>query len=345
MDITAIVKELVFTGGSLTVPGLGKFSINRMPAEMDISARMITPPSKIIHFDEHKIRDDGKLSSLLSERYNISHTEAVAEVSKWVKSIREELSENGRAVIESFGTLESGSKGIIFRDDPFIMYSSLLPVIGFKTAKREEPHVVEKIPEKPSPPSEKRRGKMTVPVIVVSFIALAVTTFFITGLHREVFKGSVKSDSADQDKIVFGRPPDYNDSLNEAISNNLDESTLKENALSIEAPDRHESVSVTLQSETLTSTGEASHTAAGQEETLNQAVSGYHIIAGSYVVANNAEKQKQMLENRGFKTIILPPQGSYYMVSLGSYGTLEQVTQVMNSLKSELDIPLWVKKI
>jgi cell division protein FtsN len=85
-------------------------------------------------------------------------------------------------------------------------------------------------------------------------------------------------------------------------------------------------------------------TAAAEQETPD-AVSGYHIIAGAYMVPDNAEKQKQILENRGFKSIILPPQGSYYMVSLGSYRTLEQVTDVMNSPRDELEIPLWVKKI
>lgn len=342
MDIPAIVKELVFTGGSLTVPGLGKFSIFRMPAEMDISARVITPPSRIIQFDGLKTRDDGKLTSLLAERYNLNTSEAASAVNKWVKSLREEMSEKGRAVIAAFGTLEPGEKGISFKDDPFIMYSSLLPSVTFRTAKRDEPQTFEKIHEKPALPAEARKRKLLIPALIILLVTI-VTSLFLTGLHREIINLS-RSESGNakpknQNRIVFGRPPVYNDSLSKAISDDLDKSTLKENALSYEEPQP----SIPEPSERPAE--ENTVTAAVTSGSLNTAVRGYHIIAGSYVVPDNAEKQKYLLEARGFKTIILPPQGNYYMVSLGSYTTLEQVTEVMNSLRNELDIPLWVKKI
>lgn len=349
MDIASIVKELVFTGGSLIVPGLGKFSISRIPAEMDISARIITPPSRIIQFDELKTRDDGKLAALLAERYRLSHPEAANAVTRWVRTIKEELASRGRAAITSFGTLESGQKGISFKDDPFIMYSSLMPAIGFNTANREEAGIVERIPVKPSHPEEPGKRKLLIPALVSIFFVLALAAFFISGLHREFFNLSGKetgdAGSGDRNKIVFGRPPVYDDSLSEAISDNLDESTLKENALSYEEAGQQEIPSAALSQESITLPDDTPRMVTGQVETINTTVSGYHIIAGAYMVPDNAEKQKQMLENRGFKTIILPPQGSYYMVSLGSYSTLEQVTEVMNSLRSELDIPLWVKKI
>jgi len=341
MDIAAIVKELVFTGGSLIVPGVGKFSINRMPAEMDISAKIITPPSRIINFDGLKTRDDGKLASLLAERYSLNHHEAAAAVNRWVKSLKEEMAVQGRAVITSFGTLEPGQKGISFRDDPFIMYSSLLPSVSFRTAKREEPQPAERPREKLTIPSDPKRRKVLVPVLITAIAVVAVTAFFLSGFHREIFKGSgtaAGTSDAENQKIVFGKPPEYNDSLTETISDNIDRSTLKENALSYEEP-QPVSPQETAVEEVITTA-----TAAAEQETPD-AVSGYHIIAGAYMVPDNAEKQKQILENRGFKSIILPPQGSYYMVSLGSYRTLEQVTDVTNSLRDELEIPLWVKKI
>lgn len=341
MDIAAIVKELVFTGGSLIVPGLGKFSINRMPAEMDISARVITPPSRIINFDELKTRDDGKLTSLLAERYRLNHSEAVTAVNRWVKSLKEEMAGKGRAVIPSFGTLESDKKGISFRDDPFIMFSSLLPTVNFRTAKREEPQPAERANEKFIVPPEPKRRKALVPVLITAIATIAIAAFFLSDLHREIFKGSGMvsgTSDAESQKIIFGKPPVYNDSLAETIIDNIDRSTLKENALSYEEPQPDPSRETEV-AEVLTT-----ETAAPAQETLT-AVSGYHIIAGAYVVPDNAEKQKQLLENRGFKSIILPPQGSYFMVSLGSYRTLEQVTEVMNSLRDELEIPLWVKKI
>jgi hypothetical protein len=350
MNIPAIIKEMVFTGGSLIVPGLGKFTIFRIPAEMDVTKKLITPPMRLVQFDDTRSRDDGKLTALLAERYGVGTAEADRAVNSWVRSVKNDLSEKGSSVIEGFGTLEKGDKGITFTDDPFILYSSLLPRIEFRTTPRNETHsITKKTPPPVSPGQRRKRRSVMVPLmIIILILAGAAAAVFYTGSYRDLLAltGIGDPDQENQNRIVFGKPPAEGDSLKETISRNIDESTLKKNALSYNQsevtlpPAEKEAQPAIIPAE---NTGSISSVYL-QDNKTNQ-ITGYHIIAGSYLVPKNAERQQKILENKGFKSIILPPQGNYYMVSLGSYKSIEQVTEVMNSLRPVLDIPLWVKKI
>jgi cell division protein FtsN len=70
----------------------------------------------------------------------------------------------------------------------------------------------------------------------------------------------------------------------------------------------------------------------------------YHIIAGAFLVPNNAERQKKEMEKRGLQAEVLPKRGDYFMVSLGSYDTQQEATKAMNELSKSLDKQLWIMK-
>jgi len=70
----------------------------------------------------------------------------------------------------------------------------------------------------------------------------------------------------------------------------------------------------------------------------------YHIIAGSFTVLRNAEKQRASLLAKGLEAEILPRKGNFYMVSLGSYDNMEQAAAAMKQKQEKLLIELWVMR-
>jgi cell division protein FtsN len=71
----------------------------------------------------------------------------------------------------------------------------------------------------------------------------------------------------------------------------------------------------------------------------------YHIISGSFLVLENAEKQQTTLRAKGLNAELLPRRGKYYMVSLGSYATQEEAATTVEKLRLQLHQDFWVMKI
>ena len=341
MDLSNLIKELVFTDGSLVVPDLGKFYTVHQPARIDKAKQVLIPPAQVIRFDPDFTQDDGRLSGYLHVKYGMNDTLALEKILAFVKNIKAEMEDNGKAPIKGLGILKKGTKGFTFHAfrSREKSYTDVLPVLDMpfrskqETAPNQKKVTADQLPSPVILPAKRKRFR--VPVMILIALAILTSVIYFTGLYTNLFSelGLIeeKEEPAGTNRIVFGKAPVEPDSLQQAVSSQLDESTTKENALSYTPPTREDSSGNPEPENTSRLPGSASSGA-------------YYIIAGSYLVPNNAERQCSQLQQKGFQATVLPPNGTYYMVSVGSYQTLEQAREALEKLRAEFGSVLWVDK-
>jgi hypothetical protein len=394
VDLPLIIKELIHTGGSVVVPGLGKFYTIRRPARIDPSKNLLIPPGHTLHFDPKTSSDDGNLSSYICRKQAVDAVGAMKAISEYVASVKNELSENGHALIPDVGNLEAGEDGISFnplKEEPL---TGLLPSLEIPAGKsgetvlpqkdrpgthsgveqkREVPQPAERKQEMPSKSTPRpvqaaarrrseRNSIVWLPVTLLILIVGLAATLYFTGTFQSIRSELGLSQAGDTagtengNRMVFGRPPAGLDSGQEALSRQLDDMTAKENALAYREPGpdtqtgrsmnaaNPESENVMVASMNGTETGTGS--TAGDGITTERPISGtYHIIAGSFRIQDNAEKQKEQLNQQGLNPSIIRPEDPYYMVSLASFATPTEATAALDRFRRQLDISLWVKKV
>jgi cell division septation protein DedD len=203
----------------------------------------------------------------------------------------------------------------------------------------------ERSPEKIPPVARKRkRRRWRIPAVLVAFVFGLAALGYFTGFFDRFIPGketvAVKMNAPDDDdKLVFGKrsKPDSLsatdvDTAREAISHELDERTSRQKALAIKE----------TKTRPVAATEPESHVPVNSIAVT--ASKPYHIIGGAFLVPGNAERLKASLERKGFSPVILPKRGDYYMLSLGSFDTLEQATEAMRQLRGKLEQELWVMK-
>lgn len=344
MNLPVVIKEIILTSRSLVVPGLGKFWIKHRPAKIDRSSNVLLPPRQIIVFDESIITDDGRLSDYLQKKYTLNEKIAAQAIADYVESLKKELEEKTTATIEGIGVLKVHENNISLQPDAIEdLLKDILPSIEIPESMQKEPLAEERVkiqapPVKTAQPV-KRSFRVWIPVTIIVLVAALAAVLYYTGIGKAMLKDIAFNknediaESDDNNKIVFGKPPADKDSLQEAISKKLDERTAKENALSYKQPESEQSDNQILEP------------VIREKQPEPITAGSYHVIAGSFHVPGNAERYKSRLEKQGFHPVIMPNINSYYMVSLGSYQSLEQATVAMTEFSSKFDVQLWIKKI
>ena len=344
VNISPIIRELLLHNEKSVIPGFGTFAIIHRPAELNRATGVLLAPSRDILFDNREKSDDGQLAGLLARKYQLGKTEVTESVASFVKSIEDQLAAKGTAYIEGMGNIRRDRSGKL-------IFNPLEELLGrvnlFELPKLDVP--VKRSVSKPVPPGKpvqptvkvhlKKKRKWWIPAALVTLLAGLSALVYFTGLYESFKSGNqttviTSEDTGNADRLVFGnRVNTKTDTLQERISRELDKRTKREEALQYkEAKNKLAESNENLINEPVPAT-------------LTASEKPYHIIAGAFLVPNNAERQKSQLEKKGFSPILLPRQGDYYMVSLGSYDSREQAVAAMRQLRKELEKELWVMKM
>ena len=71
----------------------------------------------------------------------------------------------------------------------------------------------------------------------------------------------------------------------------------------------------------------------------------FYIVAGSFTLYSNAQKQNKKLSGMGFDSKILEPYGQYNRVTVGEFATREAARAALPGLRSKIkDQTLWLLK-
>jgi nucleoid DNA-binding protein len=348
VNIIPIICELLLHNQKAVIPDFGTFLISNRSAELNKITRVLTPPTKEIRFDGNQRSDDGQLAGYLMQTLKLNKTEASVAINQFLKSSADKLRTEGVLLLEGFGVLTKETSGrVTFKaNDEILKRANLfeLPKLGIPVTQPVTPIVVARSTwEQPVVLSRKKRRGLIPATIAALIISLSALVYF-SGIYGKFVKGDNAnligiSTKNDTDRLVFGSSADADssqgasDTLREKISRELDARIARGSALAYKEA---ESKPVVQKQKPVSEPAQTTFTDPGKP---------YHIIAGAFLVPNNAERQKKQLESKGYSPALLPKRGDYFMVSIGSYNTNEQAVAAMRQMRGKLKQELWVMKM
>jgi nucleoid DNA-binding protein len=338
VNISFIIRELLFRHERIVIPGFGTFFIKNKPAEISKTTLKLTPPSKTIVFDGNLRTGDPQLVLSVRKKLGLSETAAGEAIMKFVHNLEEQIRKDEKAEIEGLGYVNKvKSGGYTFK--PFPDAEKLTGGFTLPVLEIPEP----RHPLKPQPVTEVpartiRRVRWQIPAaIFVSLVALLAAVYFTGLLGRHSGEKEAATHAAvneDPDRLVFGKRENADDTLQQRVTRELDERTAPENALQYEEPAKPAPDKVLPAAET-----------APPSKAQVPRSGYYHIISGSFTLQENAERQQSQLLKKGLEPVLLPPRGKYYMVSLGAYETQSQAAEALKAMRVAFGLELWVMKI
>jgi len=343
VNLSPVIRELLLHKEKLVIPEFGIFSVIHHPAEISNKTNLLIPPSKEIVFDPAVKSGDDSLAELIMKKYNLTRDEAQEAIGDFIRSTESQVTSAGSALIEGLGNLTRDDAGdMIFK--PLAELINLTGAFGLPTINIPLPRVV----QTSSPSKKTKRWWIPAAVLVAAaclFLVLRFTSLLDSFTGGKVLESIIAEKKGKPDRIVFGnRVTGDSDTALDAVSRQIDERTAREKALLYEEGKENPEV-VKPAPEVKIPAVTVPETKTTVEEKLTMGVGPYHIIAGSFQVEENARKQKIRLENKGLSPVLLPPQGKYYMVSLGAFNTREEAGVVLKQLRENLEQEFWVMKI
>lgn len=354
LDLAPYIKELILLHEEVILPGFGCFATRYKPARIRKNTNVIDPPSRELFLDINKDKEDNLLVSHIASKQKISEAKAGEMISRYVEFLHKTIQEKGYVKLEGIGKISKSVSGsMVF--EPLAEENYLLDAFGLTSVeiprikKHEEsfqsivqPPVKKPEPKvSPEPAPAKKRMLLPIAAIILLLLLIGGGILYFTGVYDRYIKTLIPKSASSpqkekqQENIIFGKEvPLGEDSLMTAIDKQLSEKSSKEKALYYKEP----SLTKPVQPATVEkSVAEAVATQPSLSEEGN-----YHIISGSFLIPGNADKQKAMLEKKGYSPKIVRKKNEFFYVSLFSYPTREQAVAEMRKLRKELDLPLWI---
>jgi nucleoid DNA-binding protein len=308
MDITAFIRELLFSHDCVIVPGFGGFVGNYSPARIDRNSATFYPPLKQISFNRNLNHNDGMLVGRISGSSGINYGDARNIVDEFVASIKKKLERGEKITFDNIGTFINNQEGNVqFEPDRTVNYHldsyglesfQFPPLEGYDVRKRITRHINKEPARRISMKKILWRAAIIVPVLAV----LAVIPF-----SRSLFKSDVEAIT-----------------LNPLVTAELDENrkAVEEAAVpvqispAISEPDTPPVV-----------------------EELR-----YCLITGSFKLKQNACNLADILRKEGYDPEILDAPGGFYRVSAERCKDLNSAIARANSISKKFP-GTWVTKI
>ncbi|MFO7828297.1 MAG: HU family DNA-binding protein [Bacteroidales bacterium] len=325
MDIKNYIKQLLIDNQGVVIPGLGGFVADYEPAAFDVTENKFLPPTKKIIFNTEYSFKDQKLINFIAKKEKTDSEKAQSLLDDFVKSVKSKLNAGEKVDFPGIGVLSQTKKGeIIFTQDK---NSNLLAeALGLKDLKTS-PIETQARPSAIVPKKSKSNKKLFIYISSAALVLLliALSWYFTEGYSNFNFISSSKTSPKEGIPVKKPKTKNYLDSIAKAdslkalINQSIDVTTDKKEALFYKEPETK------------------------PEE--KQQYTQFHIIAGSFKKAENAEKFCRDLNQLGYEPEIIKSGENLFRISIYSYTDETSALKKLYKLRetSELN-SVWILK-
>ena len=289
MDVTAFIRELLFSHDCVIIPGFGGFVGNYSPARIDRSSDTFYPPVKLISFNRNLNHNDGLLVGRISNSSGINYGDARNLVDEFVSEIRRKLEKGEKVVFDNIGSFINNHEGNVqFEPDKNVNYHldayglesfQCLPLEGYDVRKR----IIRSAENDPVRKASLRKILWRA-AIIVPLLSLMV----VVSLKTEIFKSKVETTT--MNPLVTAEFENNRKAVDEGSS--IDKAKSEEKAKPPSDEYTAPEVVVPVAADTYT----------------------YYIITGSFRSEENAVSQVNMLKEEGFEPEIVTTGNGFYRV-------------------------------
>lgn len=149
-----MIKELVLENDRVSLPGLGVFVCEYVPASFSDKGFAINPPYKRIYFRSKK-EDDGLLVSFYAGKNGVDKDVAEKFVEDAVSDIRQELESKRSVEFPELGKLRSTKENTLFfvADQDLDIYPDGFGLVSVSLKSSESEDIPESVPVTPAAPA------------------------------------------------------------------------------------------------------------------------------------------------------------------------------------------------
>ena len=289
MDVTAIIRELLFGHDCVIVPGFGGFIGNYTPARIDKNTGIFYPPVKQISFNRNLNHNDGLLVGRISSSSRMNYGDARNLVDEFVSEIRRKLEKGEKVVFDNIGSFINNHEGNVqFEPDKNVNYHldayglesfQCLPLEGYDVRKR-----IIRSAEKDPVRKASIRKILWRAAIIVPLLSLMVGV----SLKTEIFKAKIETTT--MNPLVTAEFENNRKAVDEGIS--IEKPKIEEKAKPITDETTAPELVVPVAADIYT----------------------YYIITGSFKSEENAVSQVNILKEEGFVPEIVTAGNGFYRV-------------------------------
>ena len=289
MDVTAIIRELLFGHDCVIVPGFGGFIGNYAPARIDRSTDTFYPPVKKISFNRNLNHNDGLLVGRISDSEKINYGDARNLVEEYVTGLRKKLEKGEKVIFDNIGSFVNNHEGNIqFEPDSKVNYHldsyglepfQCLPLEGYDVRKR----IIRNVEKDPVKRASIRKIIWRAAVIV-PLLSLIV----VGSLKTELFKAKVEATT--MNPLVTAEFENNKKAVDEGSTLKL--AKIDEKTEPIADKMSHTEIIVPVATE----------------------LNAYVVITGSFKSKENADSQVNMLKEEGFSPEIIASENGFFRV-------------------------------
>lgn len=307
MKMEQHIAQLLYRYQCVTVPGFGAFLTESQPAQLLESTNTFYPPKKVISFNSHLKNNDGLLANHISQTEKINYEIAVQNISKEVSLWKNALLNQQNIVLNAIGTIQLNTSGTLsFEASSQVNFHTSSFGLNTFVSPLVQREILEKMPE-----AIEKEPIVMIPEMQSSSrnSYLKYAAVFILALTAAGSIGYKMYDTKMDEEMQMVQTEVQKD-----VQNKIQEATFF-----IENP---------LPNVTLT---------------VREDKKPYHIVAGAFSSEENAQKQLNMLKEKGFNGKILE-RNKYGLVPVlyGSYSTYAESQIALKEIHKTHNREAWL---
>lgn len=304
MQLETYISELLYRYECVTVPEFGAFLSHQIPAKLDTTSQVLYPPSKRLSFNRQLSKNDGLLCNYISQAEEISYPDALKKVHAYSEYLNSTLEQVKTLHLVGLGALQNNDSKISFEPETTINY------------------------------------------LTTSF---GLDSIGVTPVMREVYKSQAESIEENTPLLITTEKRSLPVWVRYAaigliaigVSGLLGYRHVKNvEAYNVAAKQEAETL---LQNKIQAATFTISNPLPAIHLKASKPNGKYHIIAGAFRVAENAEKKVAQLRAKGYKSRQIG-QNKYglHQVVYGSFTEASQALEVLRSVRKNDDREAWM---
>lgn len=314
MEVTQVIKELLFDHNCVIVPGFGAFIANEVRTKVHPINNVYSPPSKTIAFNRSLKKNDGLLIKEYALFYKVDDKQSEKAVISFANELEYRIKNEKIVRIEEIGTFQLDEESNIqfrsddsinFQDDSFGLPDLYLKPIQKEINMTEQPVTPRRAPVKNNETSKEKKAEQKTDssnklflIIPIALLLIGIASLFIVkdeqgDVYMASLFPSMKSTHMEMsDDIMLDE---------ESIENELNaDDELGVDAISVDGK-------------------------------------RFHIIAGVFSNKENADRLVSQATNGEILNI-----DGYYKVSISSYDSESTAEASLSNFTNEFGADIWV---
>ncbi|HNO71362.1 MAG TPA: SPOR domain-containing protein [Bacteroidia bacterium] len=338
MIIAKNISELLYEHDCVIVPDFGGFVCNYSPAYIHSGKTQFHAPFKKISFNKNLRNNDGLLANKISQKENISYSEANKIISSEVVKLQYELEHNNRIEFKNIGVLYYGEESTLLFDqdesvnylpESFGFHTFYSPVIKRQSLERKvEKHLKDRVVALPLIQEGKNKSKR----VGLRYVGIAASVLLCGSLLLFSIKNNMLNNRSIANLNPFAKGSALYQPESDAIPALINESTGSLLAFSNKPSDTTRYLNILINGSIPIVVSLEQDKTQVEKIIKNKSKGTFHVIAGAFSMVENAEKLVAKLKKLGYNASIIDKK--LHMVSYGSFPSRKDALEAMDRIRS-----------